>query len=102
MTLTDCAPFLKEIDFEFFNKYKGLSKVDSVRSLTYVEPSLGRIDESGTGHEQGRPDVVFEDDLSNWRNSALPEIIQSKTITLEDFIDTDAVRPKKPSLWLQD
>lgn len=90
MTVTDCRPFLADIDSALLDKYRKWETFDSLRPVKYTEPSLGIMsaekecdDKMETAMALGRPPMES--------CKAQMSVVSSKIITLEDFIDTDAV-----------
>lgn len=83
MQITDPRSLLDDMDIEFFKTYRGdAEKV--YKPVTYFEPGVRA--QSATKRKSNKTDSgVTSQDGSNQ--------IQSKIITLGDFIDTDALSP---------
>lgn len=82
MTVTDPAPFLAQIDFEFYQRYKSIPK-ESLKPVIFVEPHVGPLK---------RETTVKSPNISILQEELKPmEPIHSKVVVLGDFIDTDAV-----------
>lgn len=82
MSVTDPAPFLKDMDMEFFRIYKNAASY-SPAPIKYVEPHVGS--QAPPAKRTTAPD---EDEAGPASDSGR---IESKIVVLEDFIDTDAV-----------
>lgn len=93
LTITDPAPFLAELDWDWFdnvyrqpNKSRRSSSPSMQQPLTYVEPDLtapASRSATSTGSELTKPTTVPEP----------MGTISSTIITLGDMIDTDALAP---------
>lgn len=87
MSVTDPAPFLKDLDVDFFLNYKNALTSTShlPTEVKYVEPHVG-LQTSLAKHTTAPAPNEGAEELS-------PESgkIESKIVVLEDFIDTDAV-----------
>ena len=83
MSVTDPAPFLRDMDVEFFQKYKNPPSIQ-VLAVKYVEPHVGQI---------ATPKATTEkvDNGEHGQQPADSGNIRSKVVVLGDFIDTDAV-----------
>ncbi len=83
MSVTDPAPFLQDMDVDFFRKYKNPPSIQ-VPAVKYVEPQVGQV---------AAPKATTEkaDDVENAQQPTDSGKIQSKVVVLGDFIDTDAV-----------
>ncbi|KAK5168966.1 uncharacterized protein LTR77_006275 [Saxophila tyrrhenica] len=86
MEMTDVAPFLKDIDTEFFKYYKGEIDGQSLPEVQYVEPKPQEV----ASEELESLPQASENSSTGTLESG---IINSKIVTLEDFIDTDALSP---------
>jgi homoaconitase/3-isopropylmalate dehydratase large subunit len=82
MTVTDPAPFLAQIDLEFYQRYKNIPK-ELLKPVTFVEPHVGPLE---PGTDTKLPDTWASQEFEPM------ETIKSKVVVLGDFIDTDAVR----------
>lgn len=86
LTVTDPAPFLVDVDFDWYEKVYLQRSTSPSNPVTYVEPNLSLT----TPLEQ-------QQQLSTSAHQVAPEgaldTIQSTIITLGDFIDTDALAP---------
>ncbi|OAL40034.1 hypothetical protein AYO20_00452 [Fonsecaea nubica] len=91
MSITSPADFLKDLDTDFFKRYRPLSDVDMV-PVEYVEPDLGR---SSTAAKTNNTITATIDPASNAEDEPPRKLdkISSKIVTLGDFIDTDALAP---------
>jgi len=84
MTVTDPAPFLAEMDVEFYQRYKNVSET-MLKPVIFVEPNVGPLVPSAQ-REFGK--------IAEPQEELIPlGKISSKIVVLGDFIDTDAVRP---------
>jgi hypothetical protein len=87
MSVTDPAPFLKDLDVDFFLNYKKAPASTShvPTKVKYVEPHVG-LQTPLAKHTTAPALNEGAEELS-------PESgkIESKIVVLEDFIDTDAV-----------
>jgi hypothetical protein len=85
MSVTDPAPFLKDMDLEFFRIYKNAPAPASYSPapVKYVEPHVG-----SRAPPAKRTTAPDEDEAKPASHSGR---IESKIVVLEDFIDTDAV-----------
>lgn len=88
MTVTDPAPFLREIDVDFLKRYKSIPNGAS-QSMMYSEPRVP-VD---SVTQQRAPVPPTKDETASIESQQQPGIVQSKVITLGDFIDTDALSP---------
>jgi hypothetical protein len=85
--VTDPAPFLKDMDVEFFQKYKNAPAptAHSPTVVKYVEPHVGlQAPLSKRTTAPGESKSIEEPPCESGK-------IESKIVVLEDFIDTDAV-----------
>jgi hypothetical protein len=87
MSVTDRAPFLKDIDVGFFQKYKDahIPTTHSPTAVKYVEPHV-RL-QAHLSKRTTAPDESESIEEPSYESGK----IESKIIVLEDFIDTDAV-----------
>jgi hypothetical protein len=87
MSVTDPAPFLKDMDVGFFQKYKDAPAptTHSPTAVKYVEPHVGL-----QAPLSKRTTAPYESE-STEETSCESGKIESKIVVLEDFIDTDAV-----------
>lgn len=84
MSITSPADFLKDLDAEFFQRYRQLPDLDPA-PIEYSEPDLLSMLTIETP----------QDKRMESGSSATPkqlEKINSKVVVLPDFVDTDAVR----------
>lgn len=90
LTITDPAPFLKELDINFFEDYRGRHSLPSPPS--YVEPALKQNAGLSTpmNGESGNDECSTSPHDSSVE---APKAIKSRVVTLGDFIDTDALAP---------
>ena len=88
MTITSPAAFLDDIDVEFFEYYKG-KKGSSLSPVQYVEPAPHPASISQTVPSTDPPSLTRLSSVEVPSRS----IVQSKVVTLGDFIDTDALAP---------
>ncbi|KAF7196888.1 putative aconitate hydratase [Pseudocercospora fuligena] len=89
MTITDPAPFLAELDQAFLVKYKGFDGGE-LAALDYCEPTP--FQDSIEAHEATDPPANTVEAQRPDVSRSAPSI-NSKVITLGDFIDTDALSP---------
>jgi homoaconitase/3-isopropylmalate dehydratase large subunit len=82
MTVTDPAPFLAQVDLEFYQRYKSIPK-ESLKPVPFMEPHVGPLESEANGNSPA---------------TSAPQVelkpmgpICSKVVVLGDFIDTDAV-----------
>ena len=88
MTLTDPRPLLEHIEETAFDLYTRRQKHIELPEVKYVEPALGSSeDENMTSREDNAGHLG----LASVTEAINSDIIQSKVITLGDFVDTDAV-----------
>jgi hypothetical protein len=82
MTVTDLAPFLAEMDIEFYQRYKNISET-ALKPVIFVELHVGPL----------VPSVKKEVRKLSEHGEELTPLgkITSKVVVLGDFIDTDAV-----------
>lgn len=94
MSVTDPAPFLQDVDKEFFRVYKNPPAAKKA-SVIYVEPAAGRAPARITT-EKAR-----SEECDDGQEPTQSGKIDSKIVVLEDFIDTDAVCSKNyyPVIW---
>ena len=87
MCVTDPAPFLKDMDVEFFQNYKNAPAPTShsPTAFKYIEPHVGAQAPSTKPTIAPGVTEASEEPLSDSGR------IESKIVVLEDFIDTDAV-----------
>lgn len=87
MSVTDPAPFLKDMDAEFSQKYKNAPAptTHSPTAVRYVEPYVG------LQAPLSKRTTVPDESESIEEPSCESGKIESKIVVLEDFIDTDAV-----------
>ncbi|EME87013.1 uncharacterized protein MYCFIDRAFT_194909 [Pseudocercospora fijiensis CIRAD86] len=90
MTITDPAPFLAQLDQAFFAKYKGLGG-GGLAPVDYCEPTPFQ-DTTETHETTNSPTNTIKPQNSDALQQPT-SVIQSKVITLGDFIDTDALSP---------
>ena len=85
--MTDPAPFLKDMDVEFFQKYKNAPAptTHSPTVVKYVEPHVG------LQAPLSRRTTALDESESIEEPSCGLRKIESRIVVLEDFIDTDAV-----------
>lgn len=90
MSVVDPRPFLKEIDYEFFEQYKA-GTLQTFPEIQYTEPTLSAL---GLSNQKIplNDDAKNENKLSLGINAHQLPNIKSKIARLGDFIDTDAVR----------
>lgn len=84
MSITSPADFLKDLDAEFFQRYRQLPDLDPA-PIEYSEPDLLSMLTIETP----------QDKRMESNSSATPkqlDKINSKVVVLPDFVDTDAVR----------
>jgi hypothetical protein len=86
MSITSPAEFLRDLDVEFFRRYRSLPDTDLV-PVEYVEPDLSSRPE----RTKSAAAVTQELDDSDDKRLRKLDKIRSKVVTLGDFIDTDAV-----------
>ena len=88
MSVTDPAPFLRDVDVEFFRNYKNVPAPTShsPAAVKYVEPHVG-----SQASPAKRTTAPGENKASD-EPSTHSGKVESKIVVLEDFIDTDAVR----------
>lgn len=84
MTITGVDEFLPDIDREFFYFYKGDKDGKKLPAVQYVEPK--------PIEKEAAADTDMGTTISNVSVSEAP-VINSKIVTLGDFIDTDALSP---------
>ena len=84
MSVTDPAPFLKDMDVEFFQDAPAPT-THSPTAVKYVEPHVGL--QAPLSERTTAPD----ESESIEEPSCEPGKTESKIVALEDFIDTDAV-----------
>lgn len=86
MAITSPAEFLKDLDVEFFKRYRPLPDATS-SEVEYVQPEL-----SSRSEQPKKPEAAILS-AGNSVGQPLRELdkISSKVVTLGDFIDTDAV-----------
>ncbi|KIW88776.1 uncharacterized protein Z519_10823 [Cladophialophora bantiana CBS 173.52] len=94
MTITSPADFLKELDMDFFRRYRPLPDVN-MAPVEYVEPDLSS---SSGGSDNDNSTASTASTINPSRDAEdkpLEELkkITSKIVTLGDFIDTDALAP---------
>lgn len=89
MSVTDPAPFLEEVDVDFFQRYTQRVEEKTATTIAYVEPHVGPVDASPA--PPNLTEKVSDLKLEKEDTSDAHAIIKSKVITLGDFIDTDAV-----------
>jgi homoaconitase/3-isopropylmalate dehydratase large subunit len=87
MSITGLEDFLKDIDIDFFNFYKGGTEVQALPKVQYVQPKA-----QNDANIDAEPAETKSLDESNKEPSATG-VINSKIVTLGDFIDTDALSP---------
>lgn len=87
MAITDVEEFLNDIDTDFFRYYKGEKEGVSLQEVEYVEP---KPHESKTRDEGSLEQMTSKGSSAETSSQS---VIQSKIITLGDFIDTDALAP---------
>ena len=87
MSVTDPAPFLKDMDVEFFQNYKKAPAPTShsPTAVKYVEPHVGA--QTPSTRPMTAPGVTEASEEPLYDSGK----IESKIVVLEDFIDTDAV-----------
>ena len=85
MSITSPADFLKDLDMDFFQKYRQISNID-MSPIEYVEPDLTSI----SGSPGGQADTLSTGTTEDAPTRNLDKI-SSTVVTLGDFIDTDAV-----------
>ena len=87
LSVTDPAPFLKDMDVEFFRMYKNApaQSSHSPMAVKYVEPR------TGAQTHLARPATVLDAKEAFVEPSSDSGKIESRIVVLEDFIDTDAV-----------
>ncbi|KIX06230.1 uncharacterized protein Z518_04205 [Rhinocladiella mackenziei CBS 650.93] len=88
MTITSPTEFLKELDVEFFRRYRPLPDMN-LPPIDYVEPDLAT---SPTQGQKGGVSITNMGDTNGQAARSLDKI-SSKIVTLGDFIDTDALAP---------
>ncbi|RFU25686.1 hypothetical protein B7463_g10652, partial [Scytalidium lignicola] len=93
MRLTDPRPFLEKIDQGLFKRYTKYFEQSSLGPVDYVEPSLGLAKRPLAESKLSKPDSVIKPDSQQGNGMSVPLIVNSKIITLGDFIDTDAMAP---------
>ena len=86
MSITSPAEFLKDLDLEFFKRYRPLPDT-SLEPIDYVEPDLT----SNPVLNKTAPTTSAEAGGEEVTRSKIPDKITSKVVALGDFIDTDAV-----------
>jgi hypothetical protein len=88
MSVTDPAPFLKDLDVNFFLNYKKApaSTAHLPTEVKYVEPHVG------LQASLAQPTAAPARNGGAEERSPESGKIESKIVVLEDFIDTDAVR----------
>lgn len=90
MSITDPAPFLQDLDVDFFERYKGISdEVFQPVMYSHPRPSLEQAAHSQTSDAATRSEATKQPPGAE----KTPGIVQSKIITLGDFVDTDALSP---------
>ena len=101
MSITSPADFLKDLDLEFFRRYRPLPEVDMV-PVEYVEPDLSGGSGGAaveTNNDSTAPTMpmgttsppAYADADTEAEPARKLDKITSKIVTLGDFIDTDAV-----------
>jgi homoaconitase/3-isopropylmalate dehydratase large subunit/3-isopropylmalate dehydratase small subunit len=84
MTMTGLEDFFDDLDVDFFEHYKGEANDQGLPSVRYVEPK------AQSGPEGKETTIESEGQSADFPSSS---VIESKIVTLEDFIDTDALSP---------
>ena len=86
MSITSPAEFLKDLNVEFFKRYRPLPDT-TLGSVDYVEPDLSSTPEES----KSVATKMLETGKSKDEPLRQLDKITSRVITLGDFIDTDAV-----------
>ncbi|OAP59168.1 hypothetical protein AYL99_06466 [Fonsecaea erecta] len=95
MSITSPADFLRDLDMDFFQRYRPLPEADMV-SVEYVEPELSGSRDAQTKNKSSSSPLTTTEcppqDTDAEPQRKLDKIT-SKIVTLGDFIDTDALAP---------
>ena len=91
MTVTSPAEFLQDLDFNFFEHYKG-TKGRDLSPVHYVEPRP-RSDEPSEPTQIPSSEKATATASPPDKSPAGLKMVKSKVIRLGDFIDTDALAP---------
>ena len=101
MQVTDPTPFLKKIDVEFFKKntrYVDTESLHGTIPVIYVEPLVGVENKGSEVSGEVAPTLEAPSSQQTQDDGSDLAMIQSKIITLPDFLDTDAVGHSSHSL----
>ncbi|KAB8360661.1 hypothetical protein FH972_024399 [Carpinus fangiana] len=89
MSITDTAPFLKELDEDFLRRYKSIRDT-ATQPVQYVEPKPNLHSEIKSLRSEASQTFTPTVPASGEHTT---DLIESKVVTLGDFIDTDALAP---------
>ncbi|CAM1505960.1 Fc.00g115970.m01.CDS01 [Cosmosporella sp. VM-42] len=92
MTVTDPSPLLKEIDLEIWGRYEDVVGRKSGREKSNEDLVVPEYLEPNFTHTVGRK---IADSAVKRKEVKKKEPIQSRVVTLGDFIDTDALAPSE-------
>jgi aconitase A len=89
MSLTHPASLISDIDSEAFQQYWSDVNSDTPKEVRFVEPPVGKQ----TSQWRSMADNFERATETAQAETRVASTLTSRIITLEDFIDTDAVRP---------